>query len=31
MVAAASDRFDEPVFTANVGDFEAHRVSVEPY
>lgn len=31
MVAAVADRYDEPVLTANIDDFEALDVSVEPY
>ena len=31
MVAAVADRYDEPVLTANVRDFEALGVDVEPY
>lgn len=31
MIAAVADRFDEPVVTANVEDFEALGVAVERY
>ena len=31
MVAAVADRYDEPVLTANVEDFDALRVDVETY
>lgn len=31
MVAAVADRYDEPVLTANVSDFEALGVEVETY
>lgn len=31
MVAAVADLYDEPVVTANVADFEALGVEVEPY
>ncbi|OLZ41215.1 nuclease [Natrinema saccharevitans] len=31
MVAAVADRYDEPVLTANVADFEALGVAVETY
>lgn len=30
MVAAVADQYDEPVLTANVGEFEALGVAVEP-
>lgn len=31
MIAAVADVYDEPVLTANVVDFEALGVDVEPY
>jgi hypothetical protein len=31
MVAAVSDRYDEPVLTDDVEDYEALGVQVEPY
>lgn len=31
MVAAVADRYDEPVLTDNVDDFQALDVAVEPY
>ncbi len=31
MIAAVADHYDEPVLTANVDDFEALGVGVEPY